>query len=47
VDPKLTVLFLLIGAIIGFSHVTRENPTKMKIEIGSRRWLGIVPRWRK
>jgi hypothetical protein len=46
-DPKLTMLFLLIGAIIGFSNLTRENLTKMKSEFGSQRWLSIVPRRRK
>jgi hypothetical protein len=46
-DPKLTMLFLLIGAIIGFSHLTRENLAKMKSGFASQRWLGIVPQWRK
>ncbi len=42
-DSKLTVLFLFIGAIIGFSHLSRENLTKMKSQL-SQRWLGIVLR---
>jgi hypothetical protein len=46
-DPKLTMLFLLIGTIIGLSHLNRENPTKMKSEFDGRRWRDIVPRWRK
>jgi hypothetical protein len=29
-DPKLVILFLLIVTIIGLSHLSRENLTKMK-----------------
>ena len=29
-DPKLVMLFLLIVTIIGLSHLSRENLTKMK-----------------
>jgi hypothetical protein len=46
-DPKLTMLFLLIGTIIGLSHLSRETLGKMKSEFESRRWRDIVPRWRK
>jgi hypothetical protein len=40
---KLIVLFLLIGSVIGLSHFSGENPTKMKRK--SRRqcvWCEIV-----
>jgi hypothetical protein len=29
-EPKLTMLFLLIGTIISLSHANRENIPKMK-----------------
>jgi hypothetical protein len=46
-DPKLTILFLLFGTIIGLSHLSSENLTKMKSEFDGQRWHVIVPRWRK
>jgi len=38
---KLIVLFLLIGSIIGLSHLSGGNLTKMKGAIHSRRWREI------
>ena len=39
---KLIILFLLIGSIIiGLSHVSGENLTKMKRAIRERRWREI------
>jgi hypothetical protein len=35
-DAKLTMLFLLIGTIIGLSHLSRENLAKMKREIDAK-----------
>jgi hypothetical protein len=29
-DPKLTILFCLIGTIIGLSHFGGDEPTKLK-----------------
>jgi hypothetical protein len=46
-DPKLTMLFLLIGTIICLSHLSREIVTKMKSKFESQRWRDIVPRWSK
>jgi hypothetical protein len=46
-DPKLTMFFLLIGGIIGLSHLSRENLAKMKDEFEGQRWRDIVLRWRK
>ena len=45
-DLKLIVLFLLIGATIGLSHINRKNITKLKRELG-RRWLSVLSRWPK
>ena len=46
-DPKLTVLFLLIGTIIGLSRLNYEDPTKMKRGFDGQRWRGTVSRRRK
>jgi hypothetical protein len=46
-DPKLTMLFLLIGTIIGLSHFNYENLAKMKRGFDDQRWRDIVPRWLK
>jgi hypothetical protein len=46
-DPKLTMLFLLFGGIIGLSHLSSENLTELKREFSGRRWRTSVPRWRK
>jgi hypothetical protein len=43
-DPKLTVLFLLIGTIIGLSRLNYEDLTKMKRGFDGQRWRDIVPR---
>jgi hypothetical protein len=42
---KLAILYLLIVAIIGLSHLTAENLTKMKRRLGGQGWRNIVPTW--
>jgi hypothetical protein len=32
-DPKLTILFCLIGTIIGLSHFNGEEPSKLKRQL--------------
>jgi hypothetical protein len=44
-DPKLTMLFMLIGVVVGLSHLSErrqgeEQPTR-------RRWRRFVPVWRR
>jgi hypothetical protein len=46
-DPKFTMLFLLIGSIIGLSHLNYENMTKMKRGFDGQRWRGMMSRRRK
>jgi hypothetical protein len=46
-DPKLTMLFLLIGAIIGLSHLSDENMARMKQQFAPRRWRKMLPGQRK
>ena len=46
-DPKLTILFLLIGSVIGLSHLNDDNLGRMRRQLVSRRWREFVPGWRK
>jgi hypothetical protein len=46
-DPKLTILFLLIGAVIALSHLSDENLGRMRRQIVGRRWREFVPLRRK
>lgn len=46
-DPKLTILFLLIGTIIGLSHLNEETVGRLKQMLGLRRWRQLVPVRRK
>ena len=46
-DPKLAILFMLIGAIIALSHLTEENLGRMRRQFVDRRWREIVPLWRR
>jgi hypothetical protein len=50
-DPKLTILFLLIGVIVSLSHLgggTLERLRQQTIERTlDRTWRKFVPLWRK
>ncbi len=46
-DPKLTMFFLLIGVIIGLSHLSDSTMRRMKRQLAVWRWRGIVPGRRK
>ena len=41
-DPKLTLLLLLMGAVIGLSHLSDENLTRMRRQLIDRRWRELV-----
>jgi len=41
-DPKLTMLFLLIGAVVVLSHLNEENLTRMRRQLVDRRWRNFV-----
>jgi hypothetical protein len=44
-DPKLTMLFMLIGTIVGLSHLSeRRRPERQAV---SRAWRRFVPIWRR
>ncbi len=42
-DPKLTILFLLIGTVIVLSHLSDENLGRMRRQFANRRWREFVP----
>jgi hypothetical protein len=46
-DPKLTILFLLIGAVITLSHLSDEKLSRMRRQIVRRRWREFMPLRRK
>ncbi len=37
-DPKLTILFLLIGAVIALSNLNDEKLAQVRRQIAARRW---------
>jgi hypothetical protein len=42
-DPKLTILFMLIGAVIALSNLNEETLGRMRRQFVDRRWRKIVP----
>jgi len=42
-DPKLAILFLLIGCVIGLSHLNEENLGRMRRQFVDRSWREFVP----
>jgi hypothetical protein len=46
-DPKLAMLFLLIGTIIGLSHLNEDTVARMKQQFALKRWREMVPARRK
>ena len=46
-DPKLTLLFLLIGTVVGLSHLSDDSLGRMRRQLIDRRWREFVRRRRK
>ena len=46
-DPKLTLLFLLIGTVVGLSHLSDDGLGRMRRQLIDRRWREFVHGWRK
>jgi hypothetical protein len=46
-DPKITILFLLIGAIIALASLTDGNLERLWRQIATRGWRGFVPTRRR
>ena len=42
-DPKLTILFMLIGAVIALSHLNEETLGRMRRQFVDRRWRKMMP----
>ena len=42
-NPKLTILFMLIGAVIGLSYLSDERLDRMRRRFVSRRWRQLAP----
>jgi hypothetical protein len=46
-EPKITLFFLLIGSVIGLSHLNDEVVSRMWRQLGGGRWREILPRRRR
>jgi hypothetical protein len=46
-DPKLTILFVLIGTIVALSHAGEGAFGRMRRAGVTRRWRQFVPGWRR
>lgn len=46
-DPKLAILFLLFGTIIGLSRLDEQSLGRVRQQLTKPRWRKIVPSWRK
>jgi len=46
-DPKLAILFLLIGAVVGLSHFGDASDDVLRRQSVRRRWRQFVPGRRK
>jgi hypothetical protein len=46
-DPKLTLLFMFIGAVIALSNLGDGNLARVRRRIAARRWRELMPGRRK
>lgn len=46
-DPKITLLFMLIGCVIGLSHLSDANLDRVRRQLAARHWREFMPRRRK
>jgi hypothetical protein len=42
-DPKIALLFLLIGIVIGLSYLSDENLGRVRRQLTGARWRNFVP----
>jgi hypothetical protein len=42
-DPKIALLFLLIGSVIGLSYLSEENLGRVRRQLTATRWRNFVP----
>ena len=46
-DPKLTILFLLVGSVIGLSHLNEEKLGRWRRQLVVKNWREFVPSRRR
>jgi hypothetical protein len=46
-DPKLTILFMLIGSIVTLSHLGGDTANRVRRQFSIRQWRDLVPGLRK
>ena len=46
-DPKITLLFMLIGSVIGLSRLRDVNLDRVRRQLADRQWREFVPKRRK
>ena len=46
-DPKLTILFMLVATIIVLSNLGEENLGRMRRQLVDRRWRELLPMRRR
>ena len=46
-DPKIALLFLLIGSVIGLSRLSDTNLGRVRRRLAEGRWREFVPRRRR
>jgi hypothetical protein len=46
-DPKIALLFMLIGSVIGLSHLSEENLGRVRRQLSARRWREFMPKRRR
>ena len=46
-DPKLTILFLLVGCVIGLSHLNEEKLGQWRRQLVVKNWREFVPSRRR
>jgi len=45
-DPKIALLFMLIGSVIGLSHLSDESLGRLRRQFAARRWREFMPKRR-
>jgi hypothetical protein len=46
-DPKLTILFMLIASIIGLSHISEASIGRMWRMLSTQGLRGVMQGWRR
>jgi hypothetical protein len=46
-EPKIALLFLLIGGVVGLSNLSEETVERARRQFSARRWREILPRRRR